>query len=101
MTGRCAERSGASALLARLGPGLVTGAADDDPGGIGTHSQVGAWFGYGLAWTFVCSFPLLFVIDSPRALFRAAVVNGVLAAPLMAAMMLIAGDPRAMGRLTL
>ncbi len=47
----------------RLGPGLVTGAADDDPSGIGTHSQVGAQFGYGLAWTFVFSFPLMVVIQ--------------------------------------
>ena len=41
-------------FLQSLGPGLVTGAADDDPSGIGTHSQVGAQFGYGLSWTF-CS----------------------------------------------
>jgi len=46
-----------------LGPGLVTGAADDDPSGIGTHSQIGAQFGYGLAWTFVFSFPLMVVIQ--------------------------------------
>jgi NRAMP (natural resistance-associated macrophage protein)-like metal ion transporter len=46
-----------------LGPGLITGAADDDPSGIGTHSQVGAEFGYGLAWTFVLSFPLMVVIQ--------------------------------------
>ena len=46
-----------------LGPGLVTGAADDDPSGIGTHSQVGAEFGYGLAWTFVLSFPLMVAIQ--------------------------------------
>ena len=50
-------------FLAKLGPGLVTGAADDDPSGIGTHSQVGAQFGYGLAWTFTLSFPLLAVIQ--------------------------------------
>ena len=36
--------------FARLGPGIVTGAADDDPSGIGTYSQVGAAFGYGLLW---------------------------------------------------
>ena len=46
-----------------LGPGLVTGAADDDPSGIGTHSQVGAEFGFGLAWTFVLSFPLMVAIQ--------------------------------------
>ena len=49
--------------LRALGPGLITGAADDDPSGIGTHSQVGAQFGYGLAWTFVLSFPLMVVIQ--------------------------------------
>ena len=50
-------------VLKTLGPGLVTGAADDDPSGIGTHSQVGAQFGYGLAWTFVLSFPLMVAIQ--------------------------------------
>jgi NRAMP (natural resistance-associated macrophage protein)-like metal ion transporter len=54
-------------LLATLGPGLITGAADDDPSGIGTHSQVGAQFGYGLAWTFVLSFPLMVVIQEVAA----------------------------------
>src|SRR6266540_6682892 len=42
----------------RLGPGLVTGASDDDPSGIGTYSQVGAGFGFGLLWTAVVSLPL-------------------------------------------
>src|SRR4026208_2585840 len=55
-------------LWRRLGPGLVTGAADDDPSGIGTHSQIGAQFGYGLAWTFVLSFPLMVVIQEIAAL---------------------------------
>lgn len=50
-------------LLNVLGPGLVTGAADDDPSGIGTHSQVGAEFGYSLSWTFVLSFPLMVAIQ--------------------------------------
>ena len=54
---------GDRAFLKSLGPGLVTGAADDDPSGIGTHSQVGAEFGYGLAWTFVLSFPLMVAIQ--------------------------------------
>jgi len=60
------HESGASGLrsfVRALGPGLVTGAADDDPSGIGTHSQIGAEFGYGLAWTFVLSFPLMVVIQ--------------------------------------
>lgn len=54
-------------FLNLLGPGLVTGAADDDPSGIGTHSQVGAQFGYGLAWTFLFSFPLMVVIQEVAA----------------------------------
>ena len=54
-------------FFGQLGPGLVTGAADDDPSGIGTHSQVGAEFGYGLAWTFVFSFPLMVVIQEVAA----------------------------------
>ncbi|HVR90224.1 MAG TPA: divalent metal cation transporter [Novosphingobium sp.] len=47
-----------------LGPGLVTGAADDDPSGIGTYSQVGAQFGYGMAWTMLFGFPLLASIQA-------------------------------------
>ncbi len=60
--------TGVRAYLRALGPGLITGAADDDPSGIGTHSQVGAQFGYGLAWTFVLSFPLMVVIQEVAAL---------------------------------
>src|SRR5258708_1917905 len=54
-------------FLRSLGPGLVTGAADDDPSGIATYSQVGAQFGYGLAWTMLFSFPLMAVIQSVAA----------------------------------
>ena len=54
-------------FFSRLGPGLVTGAADDDPSGIGTHSQVGAEFGYGLSWTFLFSFPLMVAIQEVAA----------------------------------
>jgi Mn2+/Fe2+ NRAMP family transporter len=39
------------ALFNALGPGLITGAADDDPSGIATYSQAGAQFGFGLTWT--------------------------------------------------
>src|SRR5258708_17462770 len=46
-------------LWRRLGPGLVTGASDDDPSGIATYSQVGARFGYALGWTMLFSFPLM------------------------------------------
>ncbi len=52
-----------ASFLARLGRGLVTGAADDDPSGIATYSQVGAQFGYGLTWTMLFSFPLMAVIQ--------------------------------------
>ena len=51
-------------FIRRLGPGLVTGAADDDPSGIATYSQVGAQFGYGLARTMLFSFPLMAVIQA-------------------------------------
>jgi hypothetical protein len=49
-------------LFQVLGPGLITGASDDDPSGIATYSQVGAQFGYGLAWTLVFSYPLMAAI---------------------------------------
>ena len=52
-----------SGLLRRLGPGLITGAADDDPSGIATYSQVGAQFGYGLAWTMLFSLPFMIIIQ--------------------------------------
>jgi hypothetical protein len=51
--------SSLKAFLSRLGPGLVTGASDDDPSGIGTYSQIGAQFGYGMLWTMVVSYPLM------------------------------------------
>jgi NRAMP (natural resistance-associated macrophage protein)-like metal ion transporter len=47
-----------------LGPGLITGAADDDPSGIATYSQAGARFGYQLAWTLLLTYPLMVVIQS-------------------------------------
>ncbi|MDB5672742.1 MAG: iron transporter [Alphaproteobacteria bacterium] len=51
------------ALLEQLGPGLVTGAADDDPSGIATYSQAGAQFGYGLLWTMVLTYPLMTAVQ--------------------------------------
>ena len=45
--------------LQQLGPGLITGAADDDPSGIATYSQAGAQFGYQLGWTLVLTYPLM------------------------------------------
>jgi NRAMP (natural resistance-associated macrophage protein)-like metal ion transporter len=49
--------------LEELGPGLVTGAADDDPSGIATYTQAGAQFGYGLLWTMVLTYPLMSAIQ--------------------------------------
>ncbi|MBS0284789.1 MAG: Nramp family divalent metal transporter [Proteobacteria bacterium] len=49
--------------LKRLGPGLVTGAADDDPSGIATYSQAGAQFGTGLMWTMTLAYPLMVAVQ--------------------------------------
>src|ERR1700744_5978259 len=49
--------------LAQLGPGLITGAAHDDPSGIATYSQAGAQAGFGLLWTLVLTFPLMVAIQ--------------------------------------
>src|SRR6202171_4809119 len=50
-------------FLRLLGPGLVTGAADDDPSGIATYSQAGAQFGYGLLWTVFLTTPFMIAIQ--------------------------------------
>jgi NRAMP (natural resistance-associated macrophage protein)-like metal ion transporter len=50
-------------LLQVLGPGLITGASDDDPSGIATYSQVGAQFGYGLGWIMLFSYPLMCAVQ--------------------------------------
>jgi NRAMP (natural resistance-associated macrophage protein)-like metal ion transporter len=50
-------------LLQKLGPGLITGAADDDPSGIATYSQVGAMFGYSMMWLMLLSYPLMIAIQ--------------------------------------
>lgn len=49
--------------IRRLGPGLITGAADDDPSGIGTYSQAGAQFGFNLLWTLLLTYPLMAAIQ--------------------------------------
>ena len=46
-------------LLKKLGPGLITGAADDDPSGIATYSQAGAQFGFNMLWTVLFTYPLM------------------------------------------
>ena len=73
--GKPTRNSGAVGFLQKLGPGLVTGASDDDPSGIGTYSQVGAQFGYGLLWTMVLSYPLMAAIQEISA--RIGRVTGV------------------------
>src|SRR5690349_17163059 len=45
--------------LSKLGPGLITGAADDDPSGIATYSQAGAQFGFNMLWTVLFTYPLM------------------------------------------
>ncbi len=50
-------------LIGRLGPGLITGASDDDPSGIATYSQAGAQFGYAMCWVMLFTFPLMAAIQ--------------------------------------
>ena len=65
---RLARRLHGVAVLNQLGPGLITGAADDDPSGIATYSQGGAQFGFGLLWTLALTFPLMVAIQMVSAL---------------------------------
>jgi len=50
-------------FLQKIGPGIVTGASDDDPSGIGTYSQVGAQFGFAMLWTMLFSYPLMSAVQ--------------------------------------
>src|SRR5437667_5864253 len=50
-------------ILSILGPGLITGAADDDPSGIATYSQAGAQFGFSMTWTMLFTWPLMAAIQ--------------------------------------
>lgn len=61
-------------LRRKLGPGLITGAADDDPSGIATYSQAGAQWGYGLLWSVVITTPLMIAVQLISA--RIGVVTG-------------------------
>ena len=65
---RLRSRVHAAPLLKQLGPGLITGAADDDPSGIATYSQAGAQFGFHLLWTMLLTFPLMVAIQMVSAL---------------------------------
>ena len=57
------KAGGTKSFLARLGPGFITGASDDDPSGIGTYSQAGAHLGFGIGWTMLLTFPLMAAIQ--------------------------------------
>jgi hypothetical protein len=62
-TSASSKRSNQSRLLRALGPGLITGAADDDPSGIATYSQAGAQFGFSITWTLLLTYPLMAAIQ--------------------------------------
>ncbi|TLZ12879.1 MAG: divalent metal cation transporter [Gammaproteobacteria bacterium] len=99
--------------LARVGPGLITGVADDDPSGIATYSQAGAQFGLNMLWTMPLAFPLMAAIQSMCALigrvtgkglaanikaaFPPIVLQGVVLLLLLANTLNIAADVAAMG----
>lgn len=64
LTERESETGGRKRRLLRvLGPGLITGASDDDPSGIATYSQAGAQFGFAISWTILLSYPLMAAIQ--------------------------------------
>jgi NRAMP (natural resistance-associated macrophage protein)-like metal ion transporter len=99
--------------LARVGPGLITGVADDDPSGIATYSQAGAQFGLNMLWTMPVTFPLMSAIQSIcarigrvtgkglaaniKVAFPAWVLKAVVALLLIANILNIAADLAAMG----
>jgi NRAMP (natural resistance-associated macrophage protein)-like metal ion transporter len=64
-------------LLHALGPGLITGAADDDPSGIATYSQAGAQLGYGMTWVMLFSYPLMAVTQVIAARIGAVTGQGI------------------------
>jgi Mn2+/Fe2+ NRAMP family transporter len=99
--------------LARVGPGLITGVADDDPSGIATYSQAGAQFGLNMLWTMPLCFPLMSAIQSMcarigrvtgkglaaniKTTFPPVVLQGVVVLLLIANTLNIAADVAAMG----
>ncbi len=74
-----AARKSAMTLFRMLGPGLVTGAADDDPSGIATYSQGGAQFGYALGWTMFLTTPFMIAIQLVSARIGAVTGQGLAA----------------------
>ena len=99
--------------LSRLGPGLITGVADDDPSGIATYSQAGAQFGLNMLWTMPLAYPLMAAIQvmcaqigrvtgkglaaNIKAVFPPIVLKGVVLLLLIANTLNIAADVAAMG----
>lgn len=99
--------------LARVGPGLITGVADDDPSGIATYSQAGAQFGLNMLWTMPLAYPMMAAIQSMcarigrvtgrglaaniKANFSPAILFGVVALLVVANTLNIAADVAAMG----
>ena len=99
--------------LARVGPGLITGVADDDPSGIATYAQAGAQFGLNMLWTMPLAFPLMAAIQSIcgqigrvtgmglaaniKAAFSPAILRIVVLMLLIANTLNIAADVAAMG----
>src|SRR5450631_281405 len=99
--------------LARVGPGLITGVADDDPSGIATYSQAGAQFGLNMLWTMPLAYPLMSAIQSMcarigrvtgkglaaniKSTFPPVVLQGVVLLLLVANTLNIAADVAAMG----
>jgi NRAMP (natural resistance-associated macrophage protein)-like metal ion transporter len=97
----------------QLGPGLITGAADDDPSGIATYSQAGAQFGYNMLWTVLLTYPLMVGIQlvsarlgyitgkglaaNVKAIFPRSVLYGIVGLLLIANTINIAADIAAMG----
>jgi NRAMP (natural resistance-associated macrophage protein)-like metal ion transporter len=76
MSGKSHRRTpGWFRVLRVLGPGLVTGASDDDPSGIGTYSQAGSQFGFGVLWTAIFTFPMMLAVQEACA--RIALHTGV------------------------
>ena len=78
-TTRPVSRPSRGVVLRLLGPGLVTGAADDDPSGIATYSQAGAQFGYGLLWTVFLTLPFMIAIQLVSALIGRVTGKGLAA----------------------
>src|SRR5215469_5946399 len=99
--------------LARIGPGLITGVADDDPSGIATYSQAGAQFGLNMLWTMPLAFPLMAAVQSMcarigrvtgkglaaniKAAFPRPVLRAVVSSLLVANVLNIAADVAVMG----